>query len=80
VAEDLAAVFGVGLGDLLGQRLGGVVLTQRAEQGQGAGLGGGVAGEVLEQQGQRQRNELLELGGGQAGLFGQGFDCGLSQK
>ena len=80
VADDLVAVVRVGLFDLLLDGLLAGVLGQRAEQGNGTFLFGGVAGEHLEQQGKGQGQELFEILLAQAGLRGQRLERAVGEQ
>ena len=74
MTDDLVAVIRVGFGDLLFHRLFAGVLGQRAEQGDGALLLGGVLGQHLEQQGNCQREQLFQLFLAEPRLLCQGFE------
>ena len=74
MAQDLAAVFLIGLGDLFGHGLGAGVLGQRAEQGLYAALGRDVVDHSFEQQRNGQGQQLFQRGAADAGLFGQRGD------
>lgn len=79
MADDFAAVFGIGLVDLFGEGALVGVLAESAEQGQCAGLGRGVVGHELDKQGNGQGNQLFQDFRAEAGLFRQRGNAGVGE-